>query len=540
MPNRLFLWTLPFVCLSLQLCRSAHAATFRHEAEDADFFDCILADKKGTSFVDFVGKKAWIEWKINIGTPGDHKVSVRYSSKNTRSLSLVIDGIEEDTYSFPETLEWNVWATKILNSVSLTKGEHTVRLQARGGAPNVDWMSIQRTNAPIAEAIVLKPGENLSTGEFVFSPSGEYSLGLRDSGFLILKKGPRVIWESDAGGGGGAKCHMQPGGNLVLRDNFNTAKWTTHTSDNPGARLVVDDGGRVAVKLGETPLFLDGLPRNEYSGPSSNDLEFPIRGTFYYPWFPQTWTVAGKPAHHVPSDPLGFYSSDNPAVVEVHIDALEYAHINLSVASWWGPGTNNDRSRLSLLMEETIDLGSQLKWSVYHEDEQREDASPVRIREDLDYLKKWFAWHEAWAHIDGRPVIFVYNEAGCEVVRRWTEASNGEWYVVLKVFKDFKNCRVQPNSWHQYGPAHADLWIKDYSFSVSPGFWRADKDQPDLPRVSDSEWRHHVQSMVDSNEPWQLITTFNEAGEGTMVESSIDWPSISGYGIYLDALNEIR
>jgi hypothetical protein len=47
--------------------------------------------------------------------------------------------------------------------------------------------------------------------------------------------------------------------------------------------------------------------------------------------------------------------------------------------------------------------------------------------------------------------------------------------------------------------------------------------------------------MVDSGEPWQLITTFNEAGEGTMVESSSHhWQSGSGYGYYLDALNEIH
>jgi hypothetical protein len=43
--------------------------------------------------------------------------------------------------------------------------------------------------------------------------------------------------------------------------------------------------------------------------------------------------------------------------------------------------------------------------------------------------------------------------------------------------------------------------------------------------------------MVASREPWQLVTTFNEWGEGTSVESASEWSSASGYGAYLDVLH---
>ena len=43
--------------------------------------------------------------------------------------------------------------------------------------------------------------------------------------------------------------------------------------------------------------------------------------------------------------------------------------------------------------------------------------------------------------------------------------------------------------------------------------------------------------MVASNKSWQLITTFNEWGEGTAVESANEWQSASGFGSYLDALH---
>lgn len=43
--------------------------------------------------------------------------------------------------------------------------------------------------------------------------------------------------------------------------------------------------------------------------------------------------------------------------------------------------------------------------------------------------------------------------------------------------------------------------------------------------------------MVASGEPWQLVTTFNEWGEGTATEPATEWSSNSGYGLYLDALH---
>ena len=98
-----------------------------------------------------------------------------------------------------------------------------------------------------------------------------------------------------------------------------------------------------------------------------------------------------------------------------------------------------------------------------------------------------------------------------------------------------------PSSWHQYSPGHDVAEIQPHTFSVSPGFWRADRSTPNLPRLSENEFRDNVRAMVNSGTDWQLITTFNEAGEGTMVEASDHWinDSSSAYGYYLDALHDI-
>eukprot|EP00543_Licmophora_paradoxa_P016218 CAMPEP_0202467796 /NCGR_PEP_ID=MMETSP1360-20130828/73359_1 /ASSEMBLY_ACC=CAM_ASM_000848 /TAXON_ID=515479 /ORGANISM="Licmophora paradoxa, Strain CCMP2313" /LENGTH=630 /DNA_ID=CAMNT_0049092481 /DNA_START=128 /DNA_END=2020 /DNA_ORIENTATION=- len=397
-------------------------------------------------------------------------------------------------------------------------------------APLATNYALLEANYPAS--IVIPSGGKLSRGEFVYSPNGVYSLGLNGSGDLLLRSGNTVLWRAD--GDGADRCYMQSDGNLLMRKDRRLT-WQAHTGNNKGSYLEVDDGGRIAVMLNDTPLWLDGVPRGRYTGPSNPSLQFPVRGAFYYPWYPETWSVNGVDVKYNPV--LGKYSNGNPDVQRAHIDALLYARVDVAIASWWGPGEQLDRARIINLMDKS--LGTSLKWTVYHEDEKQLDQSVSELRKDLDYLKKWFTWHPTWAHVDGRPVIFVYNENGCEVVDRWMSASRGEWYVVLKLFPRHKDCGMQPDHWHQYGVGTGYLEYEGFSSSVSPGFWRADIGSPRLPRLPPDEWRQNVESMVQSRTPWQLLITFNEWGEGTAVESAEEWKSWTGYGFYLDALHDI-
>lgn len=409
------------------------------------------------------------------------------------------------------------------------------------------------TTVESEEIVVLYPNEYLEAGQFRYSPNGRFKVGLteHDGNFVLIEVDPSaeaVIWSASTDLGLKSfstlksRCFMQSDGNLVLRDSqTRESLWMTRTHGNLQARLVLDNFGRVAVRSGDesrSVLWMDGVPRDQYTSPSSEDMTFPIRGAFYYPWYPSTWHVDGHRAHYNTS--LGMYSSGDPAVADAHIDAMDYGKIQLSIASWWGPGTNLDRARLTMLMDETVAQKSPLKWTIYHEDERDYDPTPEELRKDFDYLKKWFAWHEAWAHIDGKPVIFVYNESGCDVASRWMQASRGEWYVVLKLFGGFEDCPDQPESWHQYGVGKQDGVVHNpgHSFVVSPGFWKADTDIPLLKRLTGTQFCQNTKNMDASGEPWQLIVSFNEAGEGTLIEPSPDWKSDSGYGDYLDCLHE--
>jgi hypothetical protein len=271
-------------------------------------------------------------------------------------------------------------------------------------------------------------------------------------------------------------------------------------------------------------------------GDPNNDLTLPLRGAFYYPWYPQTWTVDGE--HVFYQVELGYYSSDDVAVVDRHIVDMDYAKIDVAIWSWWGPGAQSEDTRVPLLLDRTVAAGSDLKWAAYYEDEGFGDPTVETLRSDLAYLTERYTGHEAYAHIDGKPVIFVYNanDGDCEVADRWAEATEGRWYVNLKVFGGYRDCASQPESWHQYGPASPAQQHAGYAYGISPGFWRADEASPRLARDPD-RWRQNVRDMVASGEPWQLVVSFNEWGEGTAVERALDWSSASGYGVYLDALH---
>jgi hypothetical protein len=272
------------------------------------------------------------------------------------------------------------------------------------------------------------------------------------------------------------------------------------------------------------------------NGSSSNgELAFPIRGVFYYPWFPNSWNQNNlNPfTHFIPT--LGLYSQDDPAVIQQQIAAMLYSKIQVGIASWWGNGHFTD-ARIPALLQAGVKSG--FHWSLYVESEGQGDPPIDAIRSDLQYIHDKYSSSPSYLKIAGRFVVFVYADPndGCQMSARWKEANTIGAYLVLKVFSGYRTCASQPDAWHQYAPELSQKYVGKNSFSISPGFWKADESKPRLPRDLDL-WNRAIQAMVASGSRFQLITTFNEWGEGTAVESGSEWESPSGYGLYLDALH---
>ncbi len=296
-----------------------------------------------------------------------------------------------------------------------------------------------------------------------------------------------------------------------------------------------------AVQL--APLTKASTPATPTASPTPKPPAFHIRAAFYYPWFPEAWKQLGFNPFTNYNPSLGFYDSSSPTVIQDHIQALAYGGFQAAILSWWGQGSPTDLRVPAFLAAIPASTDPGFRIALYYENESISDPSVSQIQSDLSYIRDHYSQNTAYLRVDGRFVVFVYSGGndGCGMADRWTQANRelgSPAYVVLRVFPGYKDCASQPDSWHQYAPAGAVKETKGYSITISPGFWKKGDSSPRLARDLKA-WTTSVQTMLASGETWQLVTTFNEWGEGTAVESAQQWASPSGFGAYLDVLHEL-
>jgi RNA polymerase sigma factor (sigma-70 family) len=305
--------------------------------------------------------------------------------------------------------------------------------------------------------------------------------------------------------------------------SHNAAVTSTQSAAPSAATITIPTASKAASKPPATP--------SKPAAAAIVNTALPVRAAFYYPWYPENF--AAGDTHYTPS--AGDYSVADPSTVDRQIQDMQYGGLQAAIVSWWGQGTEEDE-RMPLLMQEAAKLDFSM--TAYYEEEGYGDPSVAQITSDLIYLRK-YSDQRAWLHIDNLPVIFVFAQGsdGCGMATRWAEANaTAHYYVVLKVFPGYRSCADQPQGWHQYAD---DLDIQQgYSAIASPGFWKYNEATPSIPR-DPTTFRQQVTEVAESKEPFQLIISYNEWGEGTAVESATAWSSPSGHGVYMDILHQV-
>lgn len=265
-----------------------------------------------------------------------------------------------------------------------------------------------------------------------------------------------------------------------------------------------------------------------------------IRIAAYYPWFPEGWVHAQMDpfTHYRPS--LGFYDAGRPGVIDKHIRAMQWGHITAATYSWWGQGSQTD-GRFAAHLSAGGKLGFQ--WAIYHELEGYGDPSIESIRADLEYIRDKYASSPGYLKLGGRPVVFVYGDKddgrNCGAATRWATANQTVGaYLVMRSFQGYRACEASVDGWHPYAANKNEFDLFPFAYSISPGFYFA-KDSRPARRRSVRSWTRMVRRMVDSPAQFHFVISYNEWGEGTAIESAVEWASRSGYGRYLDVLHAV-
>jgi hypothetical protein len=290
-------------------------------------------------------------------------------------------------------------------------------------------------------------------------------------------------------------------------------------------------------------LLLLSACRREASGPDGPPGSYGVPRlvlAFYYPWWGRAdgpsgqwyhWNP-GTPRHDVTDSPLlGLYDSNDSALVRRHIRWARAAGIDGFIASWWGPGSFEDRS-LRVLLAVAEQEGFRVTILL------ESPFTPEELREDIHTLLATRATSPAWLRVDGRPVLFVYRR----IMDRFTpeefrRALEGTGAFALADTQDPEEAAPFDGVF-SYGPVQdLDGYLAEepgrilahhragriYAGAALPGYDDRVIRQPGrfLPRDAGRTLRRMFAAAAGAD--WVTVTSWNEWHEGTEIEPSLEY-----------------
>lgn len=306
-------------------------------------------------------------------------------------------------------------------------------------------------------------------------------------------------------------------------------------------------------------------PRGTASFPGAGR---PLVLAHYMPWFSAKpispdwgwhWTmgafdpdrpIAGRrpiASHYTPL--IGPYDSADPDVIEYHLLLMKLAGIDGVIADWYGRSDVHDYASIhrntTLLFAAAERLG--LKYCVCYEDRAVTElasrgalCAPNRadfVRTEIDWLRR--TWFTGLNHvrIDNRPLLLSFGESGL---------TDGEWSEVFNPGSDrplyLSEHRVRaaadgafdwpipdryPASLHEFAAfMRAGGRGIPVAFPRFHDFYEQAGVHASWGSVPDDEGRTWISTLVcalGSGAPVVQIATWNDWGEGTMIEPSIEF-----------------
>lgn len=278
------------------------------------------------------------------------------------------------------------------------------------------------------------------------------------------------------------------------------------------------------------------------AAPANVSLTPPIRAAYYFPWYPEVWSAPVS----IYTATLGLYDQADVAVIDQHMAWLAAANFDAVISVWegradgigksaetWVGGGHTDR-KLSNILDRAQAHG--LKVFILYEVEANGSPKPTvaEIQAELAWMATHRFNHPAYLHVDGRPVLLVYSgwPQRSDISQVYSDATSGftTAYVLLQFEDPDPSGRTpQPDGWFSFDGLNRTAEVSN-TYQIKPGFHRSDEMYGVLSRDLPT-WEANIASMVASGADWHLVNSFNEFGEGTVIEPTVELGTD-----YIDAL----
>lgn len=115
------------------------------------------SDEGGGQSLGYCDAGAYAEYNINVKKAGDYEVTARVASlQGSGAFSVLVDGQALAAFRAVNTGGWQNWVTLDAQTVSLTEGEHKLRIEYTESGSNLNWLRFTRlADAEMEESVLI-------------------------------------------------------------------------------------------------------------------------------------------------------------------------------------------------------------------------------------------------------------------------------------------------------------------------------------------------------------------------------------------------
>ncbi len=143
------------------------------------------SDVGGSDNVGYIDNADWLEYNVTVTNTGNYDFDFRSASLgNGGTLVLEIDGIKATEITLPITGGWQNWYTTLQRKISLTKGNHNLKVIATKGGFNLNYFTV-------SESIKSTTGLGFirAEGKNIVNDNGNYQIRAINIGNYMVQEG---------------------------------------------------------------------------------------------------------------------------------------------------------------------------------------------------------------------------------------------------------------------------------------------------------------------------------------------------------------